>query len=501
AVSEFEALLTSEQKSTFRTSRSRAVSTAPTMSDVMRLTAEIDLKATSKHSRGRCFGPRMTNTLQAIQQFAALGDIVVGGGQNLIACGVWAVARMALHVIAGYFTYLESLSLLFMAIGRNAPRYQAMAALYPKSKRLQGYLCECFTIIKLCHQSVLWTKKSVIGRFTSMINDPQMKTFKDDLEVWSAAIKEETNLLLNQKVAEEAKENSIFRSLATFRADASAHQRKIERSIRLLDECSKHDYRTTWKQTRKCGTTRMLSQCQAYQQWKGGSKKNSILFLGKIGAGKSVLLANIVDDLNLRKDAITLYFFARHDNEESVRPRTIFGCLIQQLLEHVMNESSFSHLFTETISRLELDDIITLFRQAKHGEVSIVLDGLDECDMEAQRTVLGNLTKIERFGYKICLSVRTPENSPTWKANSFDFRVYIPEENPDISEFIQTEVNSRVEDSRLVTRDPNLVEEVKKELIAGACGMFLWATLQLDSICAEVSDHDIRKPFKICPAI
>jgi hypothetical protein len=111
-----------------------------------------------------------------------------------------------------------------MAIGRNAPRYQAMAALYPKSKRLQGYLCEYFTIItKLCHQSVSWTKKSAIGRFTSTINDPQMKSFKDDLEVWSAAIKEEMNLLLNQKVADEAKENSIFRSLATFRADASAH--------------------------------------------------------------------------------------------------------------------------------------------------------------------------------------------------------------------------------------------------------------------------------------
>jgi len=98
AVSEFEATLTPEEKSSFQASRARAVSTAPTMSDVMRLTAEVDLKAISKHGRGRCFGPRMTNTLQAIQQFAALGDIIVGGGQNLIACGVWAAARMTLHV-------------------------------------------------------------------------------------------------------------------------------------------------------------------------------------------------------------------------------------------------------------------------------------------------------------------------------------------------------------------------------------------------------------------
>jgi hypothetical protein len=40
----------------------------------------------------------MTNVLQSVQQFAALGDVVIGGPQNLIACGVWAAARLALHV-------------------------------------------------------------------------------------------------------------------------------------------------------------------------------------------------------------------------------------------------------------------------------------------------------------------------------------------------------------------------------------------------------------------
>ncbi|CEI70509.1 hypothetical protein FVEN_g992 [Fusarium venenatum] len=487
AVSEFEALLTFEQKSTFRTSRDRAVSAAPTMSDVMRLTAEIDLKATSKHGRGRCFGPRMTNTLQAIQQFAALGDIVVGGGQNLIACGVWAVARLTLHVITGYYTYLENLSQLFMAMGRNAPRYQAMAALYPKSKALQVNLCEYFIVItKLCHQSVLWTKKSALGRLASTMNDPQMKTFKDDLDLWSSAIKEETDLLLNRKVAQEAKENSIFRSLTTFRSDAFDHQQRIERSTRVLDACSKHDYRTTWKQT-------------PYQQWKEGSRKTSILFLGKLGAGKSVLLANLVDDLNLRDNAITLYFFSRHDNDKSTKARTIFGCLIRQLLEHVMNDTGFSHLFSETVSHLDLDTIVDLFRRAKPDNVSIVLDGLDECELDVQRTVLTHLTEIQGFGYKICLSVRTPQNGPIWRKRPFDFQVHIPEENPDISDFIEAEVDRRVEDGRLVTQDPNLVEEVKKELITGACGMFLWASLQLDSVCDEVSDHDIRAAIHDLP--
>ena len=66
--------------------------------DLMRLTAEIDRRTSGKVGGGRCFGTRLTNVLQAIQQFASLGDIVVGGSQNIIACGVWSLVRMTLLV-------------------------------------------------------------------------------------------------------------------------------------------------------------------------------------------------------------------------------------------------------------------------------------------------------------------------------------------------------------------------------------------------------------------
>ncbi|KFZ03101.1 hypothetical protein V502_11219 [Pseudogymnoascus sp. VKM F-4520 (FW-2644)] len=97
AVKLFEADLSSEQKATFRNYRSQSQDSPPDSSDVMRLTAEVDSRA-SKIGRGRCFGPRLTNFLQAVQQFAALGDIIIGGSQNLIACGVWSLVRMSLLV-------------------------------------------------------------------------------------------------------------------------------------------------------------------------------------------------------------------------------------------------------------------------------------------------------------------------------------------------------------------------------------------------------------------
>jgi hypothetical protein len=95
AVSLYEADLPADQKARFRAEKSRLRDSPPDIGDVMRLTAEIDQVASRKR---RCLGPRMINVLQSVQQFAALGDIIIGGSQNLIACGVWTLVRTSLLV-------------------------------------------------------------------------------------------------------------------------------------------------------------------------------------------------------------------------------------------------------------------------------------------------------------------------------------------------------------------------------------------------------------------
>ena len=50
------------------------------------------------------------------------------------------------------------------------------------------------------------------------------------------------------------------------------------------------------------------------------------MYIGKLGSGKSVLLANIVDDLNLHvrsKNIVVAYFFCRHDIPESLKARSL----------------------------------------------------------------------------------------------------------------------------------------------------------------------------------
>ena len=95
AVSQFEASLSGNQKVQFRNQRTQSLQSSPSTQDVMRITAEIDV---SQKAGGRCFGPRFTKFLHGVQQFAALGDVVVGSSQNVVACGVWSVVRMCLLV-------------------------------------------------------------------------------------------------------------------------------------------------------------------------------------------------------------------------------------------------------------------------------------------------------------------------------------------------------------------------------------------------------------------
>jgi hypothetical protein len=94
ALSEYEAILTDDQKTKFRTYHRQQ---PPNATDVMRLTAEIDRE--NNHRKGRrCVGPRLTNILQAVQQFSTIVDTIVGSSQSQIACAIWGVLKMSIQV-------------------------------------------------------------------------------------------------------------------------------------------------------------------------------------------------------------------------------------------------------------------------------------------------------------------------------------------------------------------------------------------------------------------
>src|SRR3569833_753582 len=204
-----------------------------------------------------------------------------------------------------------------MMVGRSAPRYERMALLYPRSKILQSNLAEYFlVVVRLALQLSRLARKSTFGQLVSSFpNDSDTKSYQAELERWASSIREEVNLLMGQKIEEQG---SSLKALLKSSKSESQRQ-KLETQTHNQKNSSTYDYQKTWKALRKAGNATLFDRTTEYSQWKAETKSSTLVYRGKLGAGKSVLLANIVDGLSLNAQSgdTVAYFFCRHDEFES----------------------------------------------------------------------------------------------------------------------------------------------------------------------------------------
>ncbi|CAG8228266.1 unnamed protein product [Penicillium olsonii] len=507
-VSEFEAELSNEHKANFRAWRSVSIGSPPGIQDVMQLTAEID-RASEK--RRWCLGPRLTNMLLATQQYAAMGDIIVGGSQNILACGVWAIVRMSLVLVLDFSSYMEKLSSVFMAAGRLAPRYEKIALLYPRSKDLQSSLCEYFIlIVRVCHDMVSFTRKSAFGKLTSAFSEPDLKTYQSELESWGNTIQTEVSFLMAKRLEEESDFNSKFRAVSTIFQKSSSTSQALHTKQWILDFCSQYEVTVSWKQVRKAGTTNLLRKSSQYLNWKAMPLSSTLVYTANLGSGKSVLLANIVDDLYIDNEGIIAYFFCRHDISESLKVRIILGSLARQLLQGIP-DFTVAAKYLETSEQVDICERLTalvmigLSSYPKTHRFFLVVDGLDELGSIERETVIEQLQAMQTdtFTILICLSLREEARERHSQELFSRFAAInvssIPNNETDIEMFIEDELTSRIGLGRLSLGDPVIVCEIQDALLEGSQGMFLWVALQIESLCTLHSDQEIRDALSDLP--
>ncbi len=100
-----------------------------------------------------------------------------------------------LKSIATYSFYLDTLSSIFLEIGRSAPSYQTLALFYPQSKRLRADINEyIIVIVGFCYQLWMFAHKSIVNRSMSALSASELRTYQSSMESWANAIKEEVNL-------------------------------------------------------------------------------------------------------------------------------------------------------------------------------------------------------------------------------------------------------------------------------------------------------------------
>jgi hypothetical protein len=340
---------------------------------------------------------------------------------------------------------------------------------------------------------------------TSTFSDAILKNMQSELTSWAREIADEMRLLLAKRVAEEAENNWGFRSAFVKRSKRFNHQQELAAKLRTLKICSTYDHETTWKQLRKLGSTTLFANDPEYIRWRIRTESCTLLYLGILGCGKSVTLANIIGDLHLRvrnENASLVYFFVRHDLATSLKARTVIGSIAKQILssaEDLANTVEASQI------TMDPDDMLTLICRAipKNRKIYVVLDGLDHCGHLAKEEVVGFLRNLQdEFCVLVCISFRHEPNAvPDAKLRELRLTaaVSVPDNRADVEIFIEAELAHRLDNRSLTVGDPKLVLEIQDALLAGSKGMFLWVSLQIESICASQTDAEIREVLAHLP--
>lgn len=399
--------------------------------------------------------------------------------------------------------------MLFMKVGRSAPRFESMALLYPRSRDLQSSLCEYFiVVVHLCHEILQFTRKSSLKKFGSSLSDSNLAKYQSDLESWGSTIKEEVGLLMAARIEEEANRNSKLRDVSSRFFRTASTQQKVQARQRVLDICTQFDHMVVWKQIRKAGNTNIFRQCPHYQRWTSTTMSNSLIYTGKLGAGKSVLLANIVETLHLQvqDEAIPVaFFFVRHDVSESLNAQTVLGSIARQLLERVSDLTKPAELLGRINHMDPPEKVFALLQSAfpRGYRVFVVIDGIDELGQKERELLIQYLHTLQRmFAVSLCVSLRQDANDPL-KIGSEQLSTVtttsIPENTSEIELFISRELQRCIESKRLIVGDISLLLEIQETLTKFSQGMFLWVALQIESLCAMETDEAISQALKNLP--
>jgi len=383
-----------------------------------------------------------------------------------------------------------------------------MALLYPKSQKLQAYMSEYFcVVVRLCHSLLKFSKKSIVGQLLSPLGETEAKAFQSNLESWAGLMKDEVNFLLAQKIEEEAAESSTFRALSTKFSQSAAHRQLVKSQLQVLNFCSTYNNGHIWKQTRKLGTTALYDEFPQYRDWKNRNTSGTVVFTGKLGSGKSVLLANIVDDLYLHagSDALVAYFFCRHDDSQSLKSRIIIGSLAHQLLRPYVKLGAWEKLIDDEPQLSDIEKILSILIGvlAPTKKVYIIVDGLDECSRRHRSIVLGAILRLQRcLSLLLCISIRLEPNNMADLENEIlpgAWVLSLPTVNPEIEAYIDTELEDRIQSKTLIIGDPTLILEIRDALSKGSQGMFLWVALQLQALSQMGTDYAIRQSLADLP--
>ena len=224
-----------------------------------------------------------------------------------------------------------------------------------------------------------------------------------------------------------------------------------------------------------------------FQRWVTTS--NSLLWLhAKPGAGKTVLMASVVDHLRKNvqsQEAGVAYFYCEYKDTQKQQPSAIISSILMQLAKQNLKVFKKLQAFFQEYQKdkgsspPEFDELrnnFSTFVADTFREVIIALDAIDEC-MD-RRGIMDGLQSITEMTPSVKVIVSSREEQQIVNAYqewSFfqkdDTRINQSDVTDDIESFVKAEVIIRIKEKRLKLRDESLKKTIVGALVDGAHGM------------------------------
>lgn len=385
-----------------------------------------------------------------------------------------------------FLSYFDKLSTLFLRLGTSWSLHERFAELFPQSKVLQDYLCEyLIVVVGLCRRVVTFTKKSSASKFFATLGssfEDEFSPIQKEMDQWGYILqKQAEHLAIKLNIKQGERSLDLLSSLSSHISSESRKARAEAFNYQVIHSLSpgQSQYEKTWRRHRAKGTCKWIFEHESYKRWSSKSTTSATLVLeGKLGSGKTVAMANLVTQMHTTIKIPTAYFFCDFKEPDSLKAINILRSIAYHILDSIrrddINWESIMRRWNSVFPNLTSPDDVVVFLLRLipvYQHYSIILDGLESCDLEEATEVLDSLRRLmDARLIHLCYSTRSRFRDFQARLPSQTFSINLDEaaHHEEIELFIRQEISRRNENGEL---EPELVSLAVKQLVAGSQGM------------------------------
>ena len=353
-------------------------------------------------------------------------------------------------------------------------------------------------------QFALTIKGSKILAQTSQKASEIMNTSKTLSQMQSEILEALSTLPQHDDIIAELRKIRI--DLRSVRSQSQkASEQDFLHKISILDFHSKQKHAYS---KRHASTGQWLLETEQFKTWYEGQGSPVLWGAGDPGTGKTVLTSiavNYVAESTRGQDIAITYVYCDYKDSLTHSVTALLSSLLRQLIEQTPRAESIAELSTILTENAKYRDpteaelftwVCTVSKD--FNNVYIFVDALDECPELSRDALLLRLQHFSQFGQTRLFLTSRPNIDIKSRLPNMS-RIEIAASALDIEAYLHSEIQKSSRLALFIRKDPGLKQEIVDCVIGKAHGMFLLASLQIDSLCQQISPRKVRQVLDDLP--